>query len=126
MKQTIKFLLALSMILCVLPFYSCSKDDDDDEKSLVGTWICDNDDWRLTFKADGTGYDEEGYAEEGYEGGYYIETFTYTYDASTGILKIRYDDVDDDDDAVWTMRIKWLDNNHFSEDADGLKFSRIN
>lgn len=60
MTKTIKTLLVL--LLSVITFSSCSKDDDSVTGSinpeLVGTWESTIDETVITFKSDGTGFDE--------------------------------------------------------------------
>ena len=79
---------------------------------LVGKWKYnfdgENGYMLMTFKADGKGtsyeYDE---GDEDYE------TFTYVYNKSTNVLKIKWDDSKYEEDEY---TLKWIDNNTFKCD----------
>lgn len=80
-----------------ISFVSCSDDDDDVSNSIVGTWRYEEDDYYevITFKSDGTGTWTE------YELGDYDSVFfTYTYDYTSMVLVMRYEDGDTEKSKV--------------------------
>lgn len=79
-----------------ISFVSCS-DDDDISNSIVGTWRYEEDGYYdvVTFKSDGTGTWTE------YElGDYDSWFFTYTYDYTSMVLVVRYEDGDTEKSKV--------------------------
>lgn len=82
-------------------FVSCDDDDEENEASIVGTWVCDFDPatyYIVCFKADGTGYDyftEDGLDEDDY----------FSYKVRGDQITLYYHDSDEDD--YWNMTIEY-------------------
>mgnify|MGYP003779466699 CR=1 FL=1 len=104
MKKTIKTLLVL--LLSVITFSSCSKDDDSVTGSinpeLVGTWESTTHETVITFKSDGTGFDELN--------------DTFNWGATSSIITIQwvYPDSPDVIDEIEKSPYEFLDENRIS------------
>ena len=87
MKQ-LKWLLSILMVLAVICFVGCSKDDDKNNGGIVGTWVTEGDpeEMKVIFNPGGTGT----VYEEFYDGKWkYVHQFTWTY--SNGIVIMTID-----------------------------------
>ena len=89
--RTLRFIgMAIIAVIMSVNFTACSDDDEDETATnpLIGTWQeVDNPNYNIwTFKADGTGTEQE-YYQGNWEDPY---SFTYTYDSKTSILVINY------------------------------------
>ena len=95
-----KFLTLLAILFVGFAFANCSSDDDKDDgedneeltESIVGTWKCSYDDGYtlITFKSNGKGVMKEiyyPYSEYNEE-----ESFTYSYNSSSNVLKMYFGD----------------------------------
>jgi uncharacterized protein (TIGR03066 family) len=84
----------------MLSFSGCSKDDDNDDVSIIGKWTLLSDDEditiTLTFKRDGTFYIEWN--------GEYIFTSSGKYKVSGKTLRMKFDDIDEE----WIYEIQTL------------------
>lgn len=118
----------LFAVLLSFAMASCSGDDDDDEtpepdptpetpvvtNPLVGTWVCDEGDWKetVTFNSNGTGKTIE---MEYYNGSWerYEERFTYTYNRSNSTVKLLFSD----DDEPLTVYVRFISNNKMEIDG---------
>lgn len=96
-KYLLSFLPFLMMAMCVSFLSSCSDDDDDESgQSIVGTWVEDLTSGTsgivttFTFKSDGSGV----MLERVYVDNQALTTelkFSYTYNASTGVIRLKFD-----------------------------------
>lgn len=90
-----KFILMLVVATLSLGFVSCGDDDDNkpSSTSLVGTWVMEVDDLKITvvFNSNGSGT----FLEEYEDGSQYSEKFEYAYDASERVLTVVGTDVFD-------------------------------
>ena len=113
--KTLRFIgMAVIAVIMSVNFTACSDDDEDEAVAnpLIGTWQeTDDDNYLLwTFKADGTGTEQEYYQgnlDEPY-------SFTYTYDSKTSILVINYgehageDEIDSYDVTIYGSTMKTI------------------
>lgn len=109
-----KLLALLAVLFMGFAFVSCSSDDKDDDggnnievvESLVGTWkYTFSTGYQLvTFKSNGKGSLKEiDYAGEDYE-----DSFTYSYDSDSQVLKIYWEDEDPEEWQVVSITSKKL------------------
>lgn len=92
MKKLFYLWTILMVAIVSVCFVSCSSDDDDEKdssNSIVGTWLCDDDEFIWCFKANGTGYGEEFiYNERGKQVSKDIWPITYVYDSKRNTIVI--------------------------------------
>ena len=109
-----KLLALLAVLFLGFAFVSCSSDDKDDDggnnievvESLVGTWkYTFSTGYQLvTFKSNGKGSLKEiDYAAEDYK-----DSFTYSYDSDSQVLKIYWEDEDPEEWQVVSITSKKL------------------
>ena len=113
----------LFAVLLSFAFASCDPDDDGDDETtpetpvvtnpLVGTWVCDEGDWKhtVTFNSDGTG---KNIYLEYYDGTVekHEENFTYVYNESNSTVKIIFSG-----DGSETFDVKFISNNKMEYDG---------
>lgn len=120
-----KLLALLAVLFMGFAFVSCSSDDKDDDggnnievvESLVGTWkYTFSTGYQLvTFKSNGKGSLKEiDYAAEDYE-----DSFTYSYDSDSQVLKIYWEDEDPEEWQVVSITSKKL----VVKDEDGERMT---
>ena len=126
MKKSILWSL-LGLMVCMLTFSACSKNDDDNNggsnaNTIVGTWYLTDKDGRyieLTFKADGTCTDYE----KGTSGKVFTDTGKYT--AINDALSVWWDSEIDDkhkDPLTWTYSVSG--NKLYISDKGGTYYTR--
>ena len=126
MKKSILWSL-LGLMVCMLTFSACSKNDDDNNggsnaNTIVGTWYLTDKDGRyieLTFKADGTCTDYE----KGTSGKVFTDTGKYT--AINDALSVWWDSEIDDkhtEPLTWTYSVSG--NKLYISDKGGTYYTR--
>ena len=79
--------IMMAAFLCV-SIASCSKNDDASDDSIVGTWLCDDDEFIWKFYADGSGLGEEFVYRNGKQQVKDSWAITYVYDSKRSTLVI--------------------------------------
>lgn len=108
--KTFRFFATLLVIALCAGFTSCS--DDDDENSLVGTWVSienrNSVEYKgvMTINSDGTGssaiYENGQIDKEG------VENFKYTYDENSKVFTFIWEEDSYGESDVYSMRVQEL------------------
>lgn len=108
--KTFRFFATLLVIALCAGFTSCS--DDDDENSLVGTWVSienrNSVEYKdvMTINSDGTGssaiYENGQIDKEG------VENFKYTYDENSKVFTFIWEEDSYGETDIYSMRVQEL------------------